>query len=121
MMIRKSSLAAFSVLLLALGLAATPPAQAGMIQVEAGASGQIDVGDRNNYTTITITNTGSVAGRLEFGAPVNQVIDVPAGGKAELYGPYGRSSSGPGYVTVRNSGGVPLRVLSRYQESPRLP
>lgn len=120
-MMRKLGFVAIPFFMLVLGLAAAPPAQAGMIQVEPGASSQIDVGDRSNYTTITVSNAGSVAGRLEFGAPVNQTVEVPAGGKVELYGAYGRGPLGNSSVAVKNSGSVPLRVLSRYQETIRLP
>lgn len=108
-------------LMLAAGLMAALPAQAGMIQVEPGATGQIDVGDRSNYTTIIISNAGNAAGRLELGAPVDQVIEVPAGGRVELYGTYGHSAAGSNYVAVKNSGSVALRLLSRYQETFRRP
>ncbi|WP_374301390.1 hypothetical protein [Ferrovibrio sp.] len=120
-MIRKLGYAAIPFFTLALGLAAISPAQAGMVQVEPGAASQIDVGDRSNYTTITISNAGAVAGRLELGAPVNQTIEVPAGGKVELYGAYGRGPVSGSYVSLKNSGNVPLHVLSRYQETVRLP
>jgi hypothetical protein len=106
---------------LVLGLLFAPAVRAGMIEVAPGATRQIDVGDRYNYTTITITNAGAAAGRLEFGTPVDQAVDVPDSGSIELYGRYGRSPTGGNYVTVKNSGSVPLRILSRYQETVRSP
>lgn len=119
-MIRIPAFAVFAFAVLALGLALTvaQPARAGMIEIAPGATGQIDVADRGSYTTITISNSGTTAGRLELGMPPGQIVEVPAGGKVELYGAYGQSGS---YVAVKNSGSVPLRVLTRYQERIRLP
>lgn len=116
--IRIPAFAVFAFAILTLTLALAQPARAGMIEVAPGASGQIDVADRGSYTTITISNSGTAAGRLELGTSPAQIVEVPAGGKVELYGAYGQSGS---YVAVKNSGSVPLRVLTRYQERPRLP
>lgn len=110
---------AFSILAFAiLALAVAFPARAGMIEIAPGATGQIDVADRGSYTTITISNSGAAAGRLELGTPPGEVVEVPAGGKVELYGAYGQAGS---YVALKNTGSVPLRVLTRYQERVRLP
>lgn len=110
---------AFAVLASAiLALAVALPARAGMIEIAPGATGQIDVADRGSYTTMTISNSGTMAGRLELGPPASQVVDVPAGGKVELYGAYGQAGS---YLAVKNTGSVPLRILTRYQERVRLP
>lgn len=116
--IRIPAFVAFAFAILVLGLAVAPPARAGMVEITPGASVQIDVADRGSYTTITISNAGAAAGRLELGTPPGQIVEVPAGGKVELYGAYGQGGS---YVVVKNSGGVPLRVLTRYQERTRLP
>lgn len=112
--VRKIAMAA---LLLAVAIAGSAqPAAAGAYQIEPGATLRVDTGERQSYTTITITNPEASPGRLSFDAPVGQTVDVPANGRIELYGQYGRPS-----VSVTNTGPVRLRVLTRYMEVPRLP
>ena len=97
-------------------LLATSSALAGGFRLEPGAATRIDTGERQAYTTITISNPDAVAGRLALEAPLNQVIDIPAGGRAELYGAYGRST-----IAVTNTGGSRLEIVTRYQETWRAP
>lgn len=99
---------------LATGLAAA--AQAGTITVAPGATAKLDVGDRYGYTSITVVNASSSAGSLQLPAG-SSAMTVPAGGKIELYDRYGRGASGAAYVSVTNSGSVPLTLTSRYQTS----
>lgn len=93
-------------------LAVAGPALAGSIEVAPNQTAQIDVGSRDSYTSITVTNRGAEAGRLEI---AGTAVAVPANGQVELYDRYGRNTRGPSYVTVTNSGTSPLRLLSRYQ------
>ena len=91
------------------------PAQAGSYTVAPGATTQIDVADRSGYTTITVINSGSIAGSLQL--PTGGAsIAVPANGRTELYDRYGRA-----YIAVTNTGSVPLQVISRYQVTIPLP
>lgn len=106
-------------LILALpALAAAGAARAGTIELAAGASGQIDVGSRDSYTSIIVSNRGSLPGRLQIG---DRSIEIPAGGQVELYDRYGRANRGNGYVAVTNSGPVLLHLLSRYQMVNQMP
>jgi hypothetical protein len=100
-------------LMAALPLAA---ARAGQTLLDPGASGTIDTGERGNYTATTIYNLGDQAGRVEFGAPIDQVIEVPAGGQVELNGNYRRPA-----VQATNRGPTRLRILTRYFETVRGP
>lgn len=95
-------------------VAMTASAQAGTFTVQPGATTQIDVGARDGYTTITVSNTANIAGSLQLPAGA-AVVSVPANGKVELYDRYGRGMPGAAYVTVTNTGSVPLNVTSRYQ------
>jgi hypothetical protein len=92
------------------------PAMAGGYRVEPGVATRIDTGERSNYTTVTIINRGNAPGQLTIDAPTSRVIAVPAGGQVELYEQYGRSTIG-----ISNTGTVPLQVVTRYMETPRLP
>jgi hypothetical protein len=107
-------------ILFAAGLAVS--AQAGTITVQPGASAQLDVGTRDGYTTITVVNTASSAGALQVPAGA-ATVTVPAGGKAELYDRYsgGRSAGAATYITVTNTGSVPLSLTSRYQTAMPAP
>lgn len=89
-------------------------AQAGTFTVQPGATAQIDVGARDGYTTITVSNAAATAGSLQLPAGA-AAVNVPANGKIELYDRYGRGTPGAAYVTVTNTGSVPLSVTSRYQ------
>lgn len=97
-------------------LLAAGSALAGGFRLEPGAATRIDTGERQTYTTITISNPDTVAGRLALEAPVGRVIDIPAGGNVELYGAYGRST-----IAVTNTGASRLLVVTRYLETQRLP
>lgn len=88
-------------------------AQAGSFDIAPGATAQVDVGDRYNYTTLSIINQGAAAGRLQL--TDGRSVDVAGNGKAEVYDRLGRSRSGGSYVSVTNTGAVPLRVISSYQ------
>ena len=92
------------------------PAKAGGFRIEPGMALRIDTGERQNYTTIIITNPDAMPGRLSLDAPINRVIDVPARGSAEIYGAYGTRS-----VMVTNTGSSRLEIVTRYMETPRLP
>lgn len=87
-------------------------AQAGSFTVQPGTTAQIDVGARDGYTTITVSNAATAAGSLQLPAGT---VSVPANGKVELYERYGRGAPGAAYVTVTNTGSVPLQIISRYQ------
>lgn len=102
---------------LATSLAAAP-AQAGSFVVQPGATTQIDVAERNNYTTIIVINGGNAAGSLQLPAG-GATVAVPANGKIELYDRYSSGPIGNAVVAVTNTGSVPLRVISQY--SVRLP
>jgi hypothetical protein len=94
-------------------LAVTWPdtAAAGQFSLAPGATTTIDTGERGNYTTVTIRNAGAEAGRLRF-AGSGRVVDVPAGGKADIYEAFGRAGT-----SVSNTGPVPLIVQTRYMET----
>lgn len=92
------------------------PAMAGGFRLEPGAATRIDTGERQHYTTITITNPDAVPGRLALEAPINRIIEVPARGEVELYGAYGTRA-----IAVTNTGSSRLQILTRYMETPRLP
>lgn len=94
----------------------TLSAQAGAFRLEPGAATQIDTGERQQYTTITIANPGTTPGRLTLDAPINREIEIAAGGTAELYGLFGRGS-----VAVVNTGQSKLEIVTRYMESWRSP
>lgn len=94
-------------------------AQAGSFDIAPGATAQVDVGDRYNYTTVDIVNRGAAAGRLQFANGAS--VDVPAGGKAQVYDRLGRGARGASYVTVTNAGTTPLRVITSYQYSEPAP
>lgn len=111
-----SSTLRISALTLALILGAYA-AQAGQFRLAPGAQAYVDVSAQGNYTTLTIANSGSVPGSVEFDAPVNRKLDVAAGQSAEIYGPL-RSR---GSVLVRNTGASPLTVTSSYQDRPPAP
>ena len=100
----------------ALMMLVNPSAMAGGFRLESGAAAQIDTGERQHYTTITITNPDARPGRLALDAPVNRVVDVPARGSVELYGAYGRRT-----VSVTNTGSSRLEIVTRYMETPRWP
>lgn len=105
----------FSVLL-AIAVMAAGPARAGAFRLEPGAATRLDTGERQQYTTITITNLGTVPGRLILDVPVSRDVEIPAGGTVELYGPYSR-----GTVAVTNAGPTRLYVVTRYLETWRQP
>lgn len=88
-------------------------AVAGSVDVVPGKRAVIDVGDRDSYTTLTITNRGTGPGRLEF--VDGRFVDVPAGASTEIYERLGRGGRGSAYLTILNTGAAPLRVASRYQ------
>lgn len=92
------------------------PSLAGGYRLEPGAATRIDTGERQTYTTITITNRDPVPGRLALDAPIDRSVEVPAGGEVELYGVYST-----GTVGVTNTGPSRLEVVTRYLERPRLP
>ena len=104
--------------LLLIALAATAPlaARAGETRLAPGASDMMDTGERGNYTTVTIRNPGSQPGRVEFGAPLNRTVEVPAGGEISFDVSVGRPA-----VPVTNNGPVPLRIDTRYLETFRGP
>jgi len=104
----------------AVGIAVAAPAQAGSYLIEPGASTRIDVADRNGYTTVRIINSSAAAGSLQLPAG-GADIAVPANGRTELYDRFSRSPAGGAYVTVTNTGSVPLRVISLYSVSVPLP
>jgi hypothetical protein len=110
---KKTSASLFAVAALAAFVLAAP-AQAGSLTLAPGATGQIDVGDRYGYTAITVINAAGTAGSLQIPAG-GASIAVPANGRTELYDRYGRGASGAAYVTVTNTGSVPLQLISRYQ------
>lgn len=86
-------------------------ATAGQFSVAPGATVTIDTGERGNYTTIMISNAGAEPGQIRFAA-LDRVINVPAGGKAEVYEAFGRAST-----NVTNTGPVPLIVETWYMET----
>ncbi len=92
-------------------------AHAGQFRLAPGAQAYVDVSSQGNYTTLTIANTGTVTGSVEFDAPVNRKLDVAPGQSSEIYGPL-RSR---GTVLVRNTGASPLTVTSSYQDRPPAP
>jgi hypothetical protein len=104
----------------AIVIAVVTPALAGSYLVAPGATTRIDVADRNGYTTIAIINSSAVAGSLQIPAG-SADIAVPANGRTELYDRYSRSPAGSAYVTVTNTGSVPLKVISLYSVSVQLP
>ena len=91
-------------------------AMAGGFRLEPGAAVQIDTGERQNYTTITITNPDATPGRLALDAPIGRTVEVPARSSVELYGAYGRRT-----VNVTNAGSSRLEIVTRYMETPRWP
>lgn len=101
----------------ATGMAAAP-AQAGGFLVQPGATTNVDVAERNGYTTIVVTNSSSAAGSLQIPAG-GATVAVPANGKIELYDRYSSGPTGNAVVAVTNTGSVPLRVVSQY--SVRIP
>ncbi|MEK9970743.1 MAG: hypothetical protein VW600_16505 [Ferrovibrio sp.] len=114
---------AATIITAALALAATAvpaPAQAGSYLVAPGATARIDVADRNGYTTITVLNRSAAPGRLQLPAGGAEVA-VPANGKAEAYDRYSRSPAGSAYISVTNTGDVPLQVISQYTVTVQLP
>ena len=100
----------------ALTLLVNRPAAAGGFRLEPGAATRIDTGERQNYTTVTITNPEAAPGRLTLGAPIGRIVEVPARGQVELYGAYGTRTVG-----VTNTGSSRLEIETRYFETPRLP
>lgn len=96
------------------------PAQAGSRVVEPGATAQIDVAERGGYTTIIVINSGNAAGSLQVPAGGGSVT-VPANGRTELYDRYGNGPVGNAYVSVTNTGSVPLQVITRYPVRVQLP
>lgn len=114
------SAAFIAVVALTAGLA-TAPAQAGSYVVQPGATAQIDVAERNSYTTIVIINSSNTAaGSLQIPAG-GATVSVPANGKTELYDRYSNGPIGNAVVTVTNTGSVPLRVISQYSVRVQLP
>lgn len=103
---------------IALAAILATPAQAGSFVVQPGATTQIDVAERNNYTTIVVINGGNAAGSLQIPSG-GAIVAVPAQGKIELYDRYSSGPIGNAVVAVTNTGSVPLRVISQY--SVRLP
>jgi hypothetical protein len=101
------------------GFLVAAPAQAGSHDVPPGATTRIDVADRSGYTTITVLNTGNAAGSLQLPAG-GSTVTVPANGRVELYDRYDSGGAG-NYVPVTNTGGVPLRVITRYTARVQLP
>lgn len=59
---------------LAVFLVAASAAMAGSLEVVAGRRAVIDVGDRDNYTTLTIRNLGTNPGRLEFAEDASSIF-----------------------------------------------
>lgn len=107
-----------AILLAALLLAA--PAMAGSIEVAPGATARIDVGDRSGHTTLVLTNRGTAATAVELGAPLNRAVELPPGGRVEIY----ERMSGGGLgstLSLTNRGPAPVRAVSRYAETLRLP
>lgn len=109
--------------LLLIALAAALPAalplaaaQAGETRLAPGASDTVDTGERGNYTTVTIRNLGSQPGRVEFGAPLNRTVDVPAGGEVSFDASVGRPA-----LPATNRGPTTLRIDTRYLETFRGP
>lgn len=94
------------------------PAQAGSHMVQPGTTAQIDVAERGGYTTITVINSSSSVGSLQLPTG-GGTVTVPTKGRTELYDRYGNGPIGNAYVSVTNTGSVPLQVISRY--TPRLP
>lgn len=111
----KRSRALFPVMA-ALTMLVSVSAMAGGFRLEPGAAVQIDTGERQNYTTITISNPDAVPGRLALDAPIGRTVEVPAHGSVELYGAYGRRTVG-----VTNTGSSRLEIVTRYFETPRWP
>lgn len=107
---------AVSLLAAAMLALAALPAEAGGFRLEPGAATRIDTGERQQYTTITISNPGAAPGRLVLDAPVSREVEIPAGGTVELYGLYNR-----GNVAVANTGPTRLEVVTRYMETWRAP
>jgi hypothetical protein len=101
-------------------LLAVPPAQAGSYVVQPGATAQIDVAERGGYTTVVIVNSASTAGSLQLPAD-GSTVTVPANGRTELYDRYSSGPIGNAYVAVRNTGSVPLQVITRYAVRVPLP
>ncbi len=99
---------------------ATAPAQAGSYVVQPGATAQIDVAERNSYTTIVIINSSTAAGSLQIPAG-GATVSVPANGKTELYDRYSNGPIGNAVVSVTNTGSVPLRVISQYSVRIQMP
>jgi hypothetical protein len=99
---------------------ATAPAQAGSYVVQPGATTQIDVAERNSYTTIVIVNSNAAAGSLQIPAG-GATVSVPANGKTELYDRYSNGPIGNAVVSVTNTGSVPLRVISQYSVRMQMP
>ena len=97
-------------------MASAQPAGAGGYRLEPGAATRIDTGERQAYTTITVSNPDAMPGQLTLDAPVSRIIDVPARGQLELYGTYGT-----GTVGVTNTGSTRLEIVTRYMERPRWP
>jgi hypothetical protein len=104
---------------LAAGLA-NAPARAGSYLVQPGATTQIDVAERNSYTTIVVINSSNAAGSLQI-PPGGATVSVPANGKTELYDRYSNGPIGNAVVAVTNTGSVPLRVISQYAVRMQMP
>jgi hypothetical protein len=101
-------------------LLAAAPAQAGSYVVQPGATAQIDVAERGGYTTVVIVNNGSTVGSLQLPAG-GSTVTVPANGRTELYDRYSNGSIGNAYIAVRNTGSMPLQVITRYAVRVPLP
>ncbi len=104
---------------LAAGLASAP-ARAGSYVVQPGVTMQIDVAERNNYTTIVVLNSSNASGSLQIPAG-GATVSIPANGKTELYDRYSNGPIGNAVVSVTNTGSVPLRVISQYSVRVQLP
>ena len=88
----------------ALTLLVNLPAAAGGFRLEPGAATRLDTGERQNYTTVIITNPDAAPGRLTLGAPIGRIVEVPARGQVELYGAYGtRTAPGNRDTLFRNA------------------
>jgi len=98
---------------LAIVLIAATALASGLTLLPPGGEGKAATGFRGQYTTITITNTGSQPATVQITAPFSRTLQVPANGSVELYENFGGAT-----LTFRNEGAAPVRVLTRYLEVP---
>lgn len=98
---------------LAVVLIAATALASGLTILPPGGEGKAATGFRGQYTTITITNTGSQPAMVLITAPFSRSIQLPPNGSVELYENFGGAT-----LTFRNEGAAPVRVLTRYLEVP---